>query len=123
MKITPTRPFIFKTTVQVRVLITFLALSLISGMIIYGKYGKPSKASVYSYDDLNEIYIKLLNEFASKDFLIISKNVESRMITVFPEGLLLEKRKKLCFEDDPPKPSKFEIFFKDKEDTTLTNLT
>lgn len=96
-----------------------LSLSLVSGIIIYNR---PLKAFNYSYNDFHGLYIKLLNEFASEDYLLISQNTESRMITVFPEGLYFEKRKTLCFEDDPVKPSKFEIFFKDKKDTVMIKI-
>lgn len=97
-------------------------LSLASGIIIHSQNIKLSGEPNYSYNDFHELYIRLLNEFSSEDYLLISKNVESRMITVFPEGLLLEKRKTLCFEDDPYKPSKFEIFFEDIEATTMIKL-
>lgn len=44
------------------------------------------------------------------------------MITVLPEGLLTETRKTLCFNDDQLKPSKFEMFYEDKEGTTVIKL-
>ncbi|HBC94771.1 MAG TPA: hypothetical protein DCZ10_18205 [Pelotomaculum sp.] len=100
-------------------ILVILSLSLLSGIIIYSK---PLKAFNYSYNDFHGLYIKLLNEFGSEDYLLISKNTESRIITVFPEGLNFEKRKTLCFDDDPIKPSKFEIFFKDKEDTVVIKM-
>lgn len=115
-----------KKTTIVTLVILVLIISLVA--IAYNKTLRTADSNDYNdshdYKDFNNLYLKILKEFNSDNYVLITdKNTESRVVNVFPEGLYFEKRKTNCINDDPEKPSKFEMFFKDKDETILLKLS
>jgi hypothetical protein len=103
----------------------FIIFALVFVFIVSGiaiTYGKTKRLHSYSYDDFHEVYTTILRDYRPDNYSFISKNTESQIIAVFPEGLQLEKRKALCFEDNPVKPNKFEVFYEDKEEESVIKL-
>ncbi|HHW42183.1 MAG TPA: hypothetical protein GXX19_13805 [Syntrophomonadaceae bacterium] len=85
--------------------------------------GRPVSTENYDrYQIFQKTYLKLLNHNYGDNFYPVSKKNPPRMITVFPEGLLLDKRTTSCFQDDPGKPTGYEMFFINKNNTVLIKL-
>lgn len=71
----------------------FVILFLVTAI----RYNK-LRASSYTYEDFHSIYTVLLKDFHIENYSLISNDVELRMITVLPDGLLTEKRNTLCLK-------------------------
>ncbi|MBM7855065.1 hypothetical protein JOC37_001448 [Desulfohalotomaculum tongense] len=75
-----------------------------------------------SYANFEELHSNVLNNFKPLNFEIISKNETTMMSHTFPEGLKIDSRQSDSIDDNVEKPSKYEIFFQDKQHKNLVKV-
>lgn len=106
-----------------RLLILVIITILLCYLSLRYSTGRPVSTENHDkYQVFQNTYIKLLNHNYGDNFYPVSKKNPPRMITVFPKGLLLDKRTTSCFQDDPGKPPGYEMFFINKDNTVLIKL-